>query len=105
MGNTVGRNGQTIQGWLTYWRSAVNTFQLMYKNNYVDPALIPGGGRWQDYSLRNEFHSTSGMYIKSQIQYEHITHYPLLFNGPRQNLTAIVELGFIPHGAKSGSKR
>jgi hypothetical protein len=96
MGNTVGRDGQTIQGWLTYWASPRNTFQLMYKNNFVDPAFIPGGGAWQDYSLQNEFHRRSGFYLKSQLQYEHVSHYPLLFNGRKQNATAIVELGFAP---------
>ena len=100
MGNTVGRNGQTIQGWLTYWASPRNTFQLMYKNNFVDPAFIPGGGAWQDYSLQNEFHRRSGFYVKSQLQYEHISHYPLLFNGRQQNVTAIVELGFMPGNKK-----
>ena len=96
MGNTVGRDGQTIQGWLTYWASPRNTFQLMYKNNFVDPAFIPGGGAWQDYSVQNEFHRRSGFYAKSQLQYEHISHYPLLFNGRQQNVSAIVELGFMP---------
>jgi hypothetical protein len=101
MGNTVGRNGQTIQGWLTYWASPRNTVQLMYKNNFVDPAFIPGGGAWQDYSLRNEFHRRSGTYLKSQLQYEHISHYPLLFSGRQQNVTAIIELGFMPSSGKN----
>jgi len=100
MGNTVGRMGQTIQGWLTYWASPRNTFQLMYKNNFVDPAFIPGGGSWQDYSLRNEFYHRSGFYVKSQLQYEHISHYPLLSNGRQQNVTAVVELGFMPNHQK-----
>ena len=100
MGNTVGRNGQTIQGWLTYWASPRNTFQLIYKNNFVDPAFIPGGGEWQDYSLKNELHLRSGWYVKNQLQYEHISHYPLLFNGPQRNVTAIVELGFMPSSEK-----
>ncbi len=100
MGNTVGRDGQTIQGWLTYWASSRNTFQLMYKNNFVDPAFIPGGGAWQDYSLQNEFHRRSGFYVKSQLQYERISHYPLLFNGRQQNVTAILEFGFTPGNKK-----
>jgi hypothetical protein len=100
MGNTVGRDGQTIQGWLTYWASPRNTFQLMYKNNFVDPAFIPGGGAWQDYSVQNEFHRRSGLYVKSQLQYEHISHYPLLIKGRQQNVTAMVELGFMPNRKK-----
>jgi hypothetical protein len=58
-GSTVGRDGEIIPGWLTYWASPRNTFQLMYQNNFVDPAFIPGGGAWQDYSAQNEFHRRS----------------------------------------------
>jgi hypothetical protein len=72
----------------------------MYKNNFVDPAFIPGGGAWQDYSLQNEFHRRSGFYVKSQLQYERISHYPLLFNGRQQNVTAIFEFGFTPGNKK-----
>lgn len=100
MGNTVGRNGQAIQGWLSYWLSPRNTFQVMYENNFVDPAFIPRGGAWQDYSLQNGFYLRSGFYVKNQLQYEHISHYPLLFNGRQQNVTAIVELGFMPNNKK-----
>ena len=94
MGNTVGRMGQAIQGWLTYWISPRNTLQLIYKNNFVDPAFIPGGGAWQDYSLSNALYLKSGFYIKSQLQYEHISHYPILFSGVQRNFTANVEMGF-----------
>lgn len=100
-GNTVGRMGQTIQGWLTYWASPRNTFHFSYKNNFVDPAFVPGGGKWQDYSLHNELHLSSGIYLKSQMQYEHISRYPMLFSGTQRNVTAIVELGFLPHRMKS----
>jgi hypothetical protein len=99
-GNTAGRMGQAIQGWLTYWASPTNTFQLTYKNNSVDPAFIPGGGAWQDYSLKNEFHHRSGFYVKSQVQYEHISHYPLLFSGRQGNVTAFLEFGLLPHKAR-----
>ena len=105
MGNVVGRDGQTIQGWLTYWASPRNTFQLMYKNNFVDPIFIPGGGAWQDYSVGNEFYRQSGFYVKSKLQYEHISHYPLLFNGSQHNVTSIVELGFMPSNRKTSSEK
>jgi membrane-associated phospholipid phosphatase len=97
MGNTVGRMGQTMQGWLTYWASSTNRFQFIYKNSSVDRAFIPGGGAWQDYAGRHEIHMRSGLYLKSQVQYEHISRYPLLFSGPQHNLTMNVELGFLPH--------
>jgi membrane-associated phospholipid phosphatase len=96
IGNVVGRDGQAYQGWLTYWVSPTNTLQFTYKNSSVDQAFIPGGGAWQDYSLSNSVYSNSRFYVKSQVQYEHISHYPILFRGVQRNLTAIVEMGFTP---------
>jgi hypothetical protein len=96
IGNVVGRAGQAYQGWLTYWVSPRNTVQFTYKYNSVDAAFIPGGGAWQDYSLSNTLYLNSGFYMKDQLQYEHISHYPILFSGVQRNFTAIVEMGFAP---------
>ena len=94
IGNVVGRMGLAYQGWLTYWASARNEWQLVYKNSSVANAFIPGGGAWQDYSVRNETYWKSGLYLKTQLQYEHISRYPILFKGSQQNVTALLEMGF-----------
>jgi membrane-associated phospholipid phosphatase len=96
LGNTVGRMGEAYQGWLTYWFSARNTMQLIYKNSSVDRRFIPGGGAWQDYSVQNETYLHSGFYFKSDLQFEHIAHFPVLFHGPQNNFTASLEVGFMP---------
>lgn len=96
IGNVVGRLGQTYQGWLTYWLSARNTWQLTYKNSAVSSTFIPGGGAWQDYALANNLYFKSGAYLKSQVQFERISHFPLLFKGPQTNLMATLEFGFLP---------
>ena len=100
IGNTVGRMGRLVQFWFTYWISPQNTLQFTYKHNTVNQRFVPQGGAWRDYSLRHEMYLHSGLYVKSQLQYEHISRYPLLFPGPQRNTTAIVELGFIPHKSK-----
>ena len=100
IGNTVGRMGETYQGWLTYWISPRNTLQITYKNNRVDGAFVPGSGEWQDYGIQNEIHLHSGFYVKSELQYENISRYPILFKGPQANVTAIVEAGFMPERRK-----
>lgn len=96
LGNSVGRDGRQIQGWLTYWFSPQNTLQFIYSHNTVASDFIPQGGAWQDYAVRNEFHLRSGLYVKAELQYENISWYPLLFNGPQRNVSAIVEVGFSP---------
>lgn len=100
IGNTVGRMGRAIQFWSTYWFSPQNTLQFTYKHSTVSKDFVPQGGAWQDYSLRHEMVLRSGLYLKNQVQYEHISSYPLLFSGPQRNVTAIVELGFLPHRLK-----
>jgi hypothetical protein len=96
IGNSVGRDGRAFQGWLTYWFSPSNSLQVFYKNSSVSGDFMPGGGAWQDYSVRNEVHLRSHFYMKTELQYEHISRYPVLFNGPQRNFTAILELGFSP---------
>jgi hypothetical protein len=50
--------------------------------------------------LRNEMHLRSGFYVKSALQVEHISRFPLWFRGPQNNFTAIVEVGFTPERRK-----
>jgi hypothetical protein len=100
IGNTVGREGRAIQTWLTYWISPRNTLQFNYKHSTVNADFIPGGGAWQDYSVKNETYLSSGFYVKSEVQFEHIARYPILFRGGRNNVTAILEMGFSPERGK-----
>jgi hypothetical protein len=79
--------------------------QFIYKHNSVSPAFIPQGGYWQDYTARNDFYLPSGFYVRSEVQYEHISSYPLLFNGSQQNVAAILEIGFMPSWGKKLSSR
>jgi hypothetical protein len=97
IGNTVGRMGRAIQCWSTYWFSDASTLQFAYKHNTVSGDFIPGGGAWQDYRLRYDKYFKSGLYLRNELQYERISHYPLLFDSPRRNVSAIVEFGYSPH--------
>ncbi len=100
IGNTVGRDGRFIQCWLNYWISSRHTLQFMQKHSSVSSDFVPRGGAWQDYSFGHEISLRSGWYVKSQLQYEHLSRYPILFSGPRSNVTAMVEIGFLPHTSK-----
>lgn len=100
IGNIVGRDGRTIQSLLTYWLSPRNTLQLIYRHNSVAADFMPGGAAWQDYAARNSLLLRNGLYLRSELQYEHISRYPVLFIGVQKNLTAILELGFVPERKK-----
>ena len=99
LGSSVGREGEAIQAWWKYRFSATNLLEFSAKLNRVDPAFIPQGGHWQNYSARHEIHFSSGLYLRSLLQLEHISHYPVLFSTAVNNVTASLEVGFIPgHG-------
>jgi membrane-associated phospholipid phosphatase len=96
IGNTVGREGRSIQFWFRYWLSARNTVQFTYKHNSVNADFIPQGGAWQDYGLSDDMYFENGVFVKSELQYENISRYPALFSGPQKNFTAVLEVGFSP---------
>jgi hypothetical protein len=96
IGNTVGRDGRTVQLRFTYWFSSRNTLEFLYKHNTVAPVFIPGGGAWQDYALKSEVYLRSGFALKAEFQLENISSYPILFNAPEKNAAAVIELDFYP---------
>jgi hypothetical protein len=96
IGNTVGREGRAIRSWFTYWISQQNTIRFSYQRNSVNADFIPGGGDWQDYGIASETYLRGGFYVKSALQIEHISRFPLLFQGPQNNVTATLEIGFSP---------
>ena len=57
--------------------------------------------RSQDYQLSYSVTKRSGLYLKSFFQFEHISSFPLLFSGTRNNVVASVELGFLPQWGRS----
>jgi hypothetical protein len=96
MGNTVGREGVTLQAWTRFWISPRHTLDFSWKQSRVLSDYIPGGGKWQDYQSTYSFTSHSGLFVKSFLQFEHISSFPLLFPGARNNVVASVEFGFLP---------
>ncbi len=97
IGNTVGRMGRSIQCWFNYWMSSRHTLQFTYKHNTVSKDFVPKGGSWQDYGFQHQLQMHSSLYVKSQLQYEHISRYPILFQGPQRNIVAIIEVGLVPN--------
>jgi hypothetical protein len=95
MGNTVGREGVTLQAWTRYWIAPRQTLDFSWKQSRVLSDYLPGGGKWQDYQTSYAFTSHSGFYLKGLLQLEHIFSFPLLFPGARNNVVASLEIGFL----------
>jgi len=58
IGDTMGRAGVTWQAWTTYWLSARDKVQVSYRNQYVSPQFLAGGG------TQNDIRGTSNFLLK-----------------------------------------
>lgn len=95
LGSWIGREGQGIQAWTTYWISARNSVQFGYRHSKVDGDFIPGGGTLNDGSVRVNYWRNDEWNISSYVQYEK-WKFPLLAATAQTNWTASVEIGFWP---------
>lgn len=95
LGSWIGREGQGIQAWTTYWMGARNSVQFGYRHSKVDGDFIPGGGTLNDSSVRANIWLNGGWNISSFVQYEK-WKFPLLAATAQTNWTAAVEISFWP---------
>jgi membrane-associated phospholipid phosphatase len=94
LGSWIGRQGDGIQAWSTYWFSAQNKIQLSYRRQYNDPIFLGGGGL-------NDVAATVDWLIKPQIQISPMVQYerfdfPLVSPTPRTNVAAGLQVTFWP---------
>ena len=99
IGSWVGRQGDGIQAWGTYWFSPRNKIQLAYRRQYVDPALLGGGGL-NDFSASVDWLFKHSLQVSSSVQYERWA-FPLLSQTPVSNVSATLQFTFLPPGGKS----
>ena len=104
LGNWIGREGQGIQAWTTYWMGARNSLQFGYRHSKVDGDFIPGGGTLNDGSVRANFWRNDEWNISSFVQYEK-WKFPLLAATAQTNWTASVEIGFWPRSWSKSPNR
>ena len=97
IGSWIGRMGDGIQAWSTYWFSAQNKIQLSYRRQYNDPIFLGGGGL-NDISATVDWLVRPQIQIQPMVQFERY-NFPLLSATPRNNVTAGLQVTFWPtHG-------
>jgi membrane-associated phospholipid phosphatase len=102
IGSWVGRQGDGIQAWTTYWFSPRNKLQFGYRRQWVDKVLLEGGNL-NDISTSVDWLFKHDIQLTSTIQYER-WNFPLLNPGPVRNVSASLQLMFWPtHGTSSGT--
>jgi membrane-associated phospholipid phosphatase len=84
IGSWVGRQGDAIQAWSTYWFSAQNKIQVGYRRQWNDPIFLGGGGL-TDFSTAVDWLVKRDFQISSTVQYEH-WNFPLVSSTPKNNV-------------------
>lgn len=94
MASWIGRQGSGWQAWSTYTFSPQRTLQFGYRAGRVDKSFLEGG-TYTDFNVKGDFFVRQDLSLSSFFQYE-AWKFPLLADGPRQNVTASFQVTFWP---------
>jgi hypothetical protein len=97
MGNWVGREGQGVQAWTSYWLTPRNKLQFEFRHLKVSHEFIPGGGTLADASVRADFWVRSSFSVSADVQYE-TWNFPVIAPNQQSNISTSVQLTFWPKG-------
>jgi hypothetical protein len=94
IGSWVGRQGDGIQAWGTYWFSPRNKLQLSYRRQWVDKVLLEGGGL-NDFSGSVDWLFKHNIQLSSTVQVER-WNFPFLSPSPMTNVSTQVQVMYTP---------
>jgi membrane-associated phospholipid phosphatase len=94
IGSWIGRMGDGVQAWATYWFSGENKIQLAYRRQYNDPVFLGGGGL-NDVSATVNWLVKRELQVSPMIQYERY-NFPLVSPTPQTNVAVGLQLTFWP---------
>jgi membrane-associated phospholipid phosphatase len=97
MGNWVGREGQGVQAWTSYWFTPRNKLQFEFRHLKVSHEFITNGGTEADASVRADFWVRPSFSLSAMVQYESWT-FPVLAPGRQSNVSSSLQLTFWPKG-------
>lgn len=95
MGNWVGREGQGVQAWTSYWLSPRNKLQFEFRHLKVSHQFIPNGGTLADASVRADLLVRSSFSVSTALQYEAWT-FPVITPTKQSNISSSVQLTIWP---------
>jgi hypothetical protein len=95
LGSWMGRQGQGVQAWSTYWLSPKNTIQLSYRHQKVSGQFLPRGGTLNDAAVRADLWVRPDLSLSSSVQYEK-WNFPVLSPRAQSNLTTSFQFTFWP---------
>jgi hypothetical protein len=102
MGDWVGREGQGVQVWTSYWFTPRNKLQFEVRHLKVSHEFITNGGTLADASARLDLWARSSFSLSALVQYE-TWNFPVLASTKQSNVTSSVQLSFWPRHHSKGS--
>ena len=98
IGSWIGREATGVQAWTNYWFTPRTSLQLGYRHARVPADFIPGGGTYNDGSVRLNCWLRD-VNLSTLVQYER-WKYPLLASGAQTNVTTSLQLTYWPRWLK-----
>ena len=97
MGNWVGREGQGVQTWTSYWFTPRNKLQFQFRHLKVSHEFVEMGGTLTDGGVRADIWVRSNFSLSAGVQYETWT-FPVISPTKQTNVSSSIQLTFWPKG-------
>lgn len=97
IGDPVGRAGVQWQVWSTYWLSPRNKIQVSFRDHYVSPHFLQGGGTQSTFRTSSNFQPRRGLDLELGVQSERVVM-PLLTGtlAPKYNMSGWLGVKYSP---------
>jgi membrane-associated phospholipid phosphatase len=97
MGNWVGREGQGVQTWTSYWFTPRNKLQFQFRHLKVSHEFVENGGTLTDGGVRADLWVRSSFSLSAGVQYE-VWNFPVISPTKQTNVSSSLQLTFWPKG-------
>jgi len=106
IGDTVGRAGVSWQASSTYWISPRNTVQLSFRNHYISPQFLQGGGTQNDFRIVSTVQLKRSLELELGVQTERVL-IPLLTGSrdPKYNMSGWFGIKYLPQYDRNKGRR
>jgi membrane-associated phospholipid phosphatase len=95
LGSWIGRQGQGLQAWSTYWLTPHNKLQFGFRHQKDSNDFAPGGGSLTDANVRAEFWPNDAIGLSVWTQYERWM-FPAIQPNASTNVTAAIGIVYQP---------
>jgi membrane-associated phospholipid phosphatase len=95
IGSWIGRDGQGVQAWATYWLNPKSKVQFNFRHQKVSSQFIPEGGTLTDFGFSSEYRLRSNLGLSARVQHERWL-FPVIQPNASKNVTAAVQIVYEP---------